>query len=131
MFERAGLAVAVWTGVGLLGDLLLIPLLSRMKGLAYLRSSACIMLLLFPLFLLVPWFWLKLVLVGLLGLFDSGWYAIVQAQVYATLPDHSGTAMTLFNPSCLGGSLNPSAARSHRRGCRPFSEYVIASSRAA
>ncbi len=61
----------------------------------------------FPLFLLVPWFWLKLVLVGLLGLLNSGWYAILQAQVYATLPNRSGTAMALFNISCLGGALIP------------------------
>ncbi|MFH0900928.1 MAG: MFS transporter [Pseudomonadota bacterium] len=104
---QAALAVSVWTGVGLVGDFLLIPLLSRIKGLVYLRASAGIMLLLFPSFLLVPWFWLKLVLVGLLGFFNSGWYAILQAQVFAALPDRSGTAVALFNLSCLGGALIP------------------------
>ncbi|MBN1611081.1 MAG: MFS transporter [Polyangiaceae bacterium] len=104
---KAALAVSVWTGVGLVGDFLLIPLLSRVKGLAYLRVSAGLVLLLFPAFLLVPWFWLQLVLVGLLGLLNSGWYAILQAQVYAALPDRSGTAVALFNLSCLGGATMP------------------------
>jgi FSR family fosmidomycin resistance protein-like MFS transporter len=104
---QAGLAVGIWTGVGLLGDFLLIPLLSRMKGLVYLRASACIVLVLFPLFLLTPWFWLKLVIVGLLGLFNSGWYAIVQAQVYEAVPGRSGTAVALFNLSCLAGAFVP------------------------
>ena len=39
---QAGAAVAVWTGVGLLGDLLLIPLLERVPGLCYLRWSAAL-----------------------------------------------------------------------------------------
>ncbi|MBN1594978.1 MFS transporter [candidate division FCPU426 bacterium] len=104
---QAGLAVGVWTGVGLLGDFLLIPLLSRVKGLAYLKISAGVMLALFPAFLLVPWFWLKLVLVGLLGFFNSGWYAILQAQIYEMLPGRSGTAMALFNISCLAGAIIP------------------------
>ncbi len=37
---QASLAVAVWTGVGLLGDFALIPLLERVRGLRYLRVSA-------------------------------------------------------------------------------------------
>jgi FSR family fosmidomycin resistance protein-like MFS transporter len=106
---QAALAVSVWTGVGLVGDLLLISLLHRVKGLAYLRFSAGVVLVLFPLFLLVPWFSLKLVFLGLLGLLNSGWYAILQAQVYATLPGRSGTALALFNLSCLGGALLPIA----------------------
>jgi FSR family fosmidomycin resistance protein-like MFS transporter len=39
---RTGIAVAVWTGVGLLGDALLIPLLERVNGLTYLRFSVWI-----------------------------------------------------------------------------------------
>jgi FSR family fosmidomycin resistance protein-like MFS transporter len=51
---QAGVAVAVWSVVGLLGDLLLIPLLERVPGLRYLRWSAGLELALFPDFLLVP-----------------------------------------------------------------------------
>jgi hypothetical protein len=88
----AGAAVMVWTGVGLLGDFLLIPLLERVRGLRYLRASACTVLLVFPLFMLAQgWAW-KLCLVGLLGFCNAGWYAILQARLYAALPGQSGTA---------------------------------------
>lgn len=42
--------MAVWTGLGLLGNLLLIPLLERVPGLRYLRLSATVELGLFPAF---------------------------------------------------------------------------------
>src|SRR5690606_13384 len=79
---QAGLAVVVWTGVGLAGDILLLPLLERVRGLTYLRVSAGLVLLLFPAFLLAPTFAMKLALVGVLGLLNAGWYAILQAQLY-------------------------------------------------
>ena len=97
----AGLAVAVWSGVGLLGDALLIPLLQRVRGLAYLRYSAAIMLALYPLFLLAPVFEVKLLVLALMGLFNSGWYAILKGQLYSALPGQSGTVMAIdaaFSP---------------------------------
>ena len=95
--SRAATAVAVWTGVGLLGDLLLIPLLARVSGLRYLRISAAIELVLFPAFLLVPLFAAKLVLLGLLGLFNAGWYSILKAQLYSSMPGQSGTVLAVDN----------------------------------
>jgi FSR family fosmidomycin resistance protein-like MFS transporter len=106
---EAGLAVAVWTGVGLLGDFLLIPLLERVAGLRYLRVSTVVELLLFPAFLLAPGFVPKLVLLGLLGLFNAGWYAILQGQLYSAMPGQSGTVMTLSNIFGLAGALIPLA----------------------
>jgi FSR family fosmidomycin resistance protein-like MFS transporter len=94
---QAGMAVAVWTGVGLLGDLLLIPLLERVPGLRYLRWSAALVLVLFPAFLLAPSAGTKLVLLGLLGLFNAGWYSILKARLYAAMPGQSGTVMTVGN----------------------------------
>lgn len=91
----AARAIAVWTGVGLVGDALLIPLLERVRGLAYLRVSATLMLGLFPAFLLVPGLPAKLLLLALLGLLNAGWYAILKGQLYQTLPGQSGTAMAL------------------------------------
>jgi FSR family fosmidomycin resistance protein-like MFS transporter len=88
-------AVAVWSGVGLVGDALLIPLLERVRGLNYLRFSALAMLLLYPAFLLVPWYGAKLVLLALMGLGNAGWYAILKGQLYSALPGQSGTAMAL------------------------------------
>jgi MFS transporter, FSR family, fosmidomycin resistance protein len=106
---QAGMAVAVWTGVGLVGDLLLIPLVERVKGLNYLRISAVLELLLLPAMLLAPTYELKLVLLGALGFFNSGWYAILQAQLYAALPGRSGTALAVNNLAGLAGSLIPLA----------------------
>jgi FSR family fosmidomycin resistance protein-like MFS transporter len=104
---NAALAVAVWTGVGLLGDFLLIPLVERVKGLDYLRWSVVLELLLFPCFLLVPQPWLKLVIVGLMGFFNAGWYAILKAHLYSSMPGRSATVMALDNVSGLFGKLLP------------------------
>ena len=103
----AGTAVAVWTGVGLLGDFLLIYLLRKVKGVRYLRYSAAIELVCYPLFLLTPWFWLKLCILALLGLFNAGWYSILKAQLYSELPERSGTAMAVSSFTGLVGSVIP------------------------
>jgi FSR family fosmidomycin resistance protein-like MFS transporter len=105
--QTAGLAVAVWTGVGLVGDFALIPLLERVPGLVYLRASAAVMLILFPAFLLVPPLAAKLVLLGALGLLNAGWYAILMAQLYSTMPNQSGTVLAVNNVSGLAGSVIP------------------------
>ncbi len=104
--QAAG-AVFVWLAVGLAGDFLLIPLLEKVDGLKYLRISVVLELLLFPAFLLVPQYWLKLVLVGLLGFFNSGWYAILQGRLYSCMPGQSGTVMTIGNITGLIGSILP------------------------
>jgi FSR family fosmidomycin resistance protein-like MFS transporter len=106
---RAGFAVAVWSGFGLAGDFLLIPLLERVPGLRYLRVSALAMLLLFPSFLAAPNVASKLVLLGLIGVCNSGWYSILKAQLYAALPGRSGAALALANVAGLAGSLLPLA----------------------
>ncbi len=103
----AAFAVAIWTGIGLLGDFLLIPLVERVKGLDYLRVSVILELVLFPLFLLSQIYWLKLVLLGLLGFFNSGWYAILKADLFSSLPGKSGSALALDNVSGMFGKLIP------------------------
>jgi MFS transporter, FSR family, fosmidomycin resistance protein len=95
--SKAALAVAVWTGFGLVGDFLLIPLLEKVRGLNYLRISVIAELILYPAFLLIPNPWGKLILAGLLGLFNSGWYAILQGNLYSSMPGKSGTVMALGN----------------------------------
>jgi FSR family fosmidomycin resistance protein-like MFS transporter len=94
---RAALAVVVWTWVGLAGDFLLLPLLERVRGLSYLRVSTSVVALLFPALLLAEGFATKLLLLGLLGFANAGWYAILKAKLYEELPGKSGTAMTLGN----------------------------------
>ncbi len=103
----AGSSVAVWSGVGLLGDALLIPLLERVRGLTYLRYSALVMLFLFPAFLLVPWFPAKLAILALMGLGNSGWYAILKGQLFSSLPGQSGTVMAIDSAFSLVAGATP------------------------
>lgn len=109
--EQGALAVAVWTGAGLLGDALLIPLLERVRGLAYLRASALVMAALYPAFLLTSGYELKLAWLALMGLFNAGWYAILKGRLYSALPGQSGTVIAVdalfglaagFVPGLLG-----------------------------
>lgn len=102
------LALTVVVGAGLAGDLVLLRLLQRVSGLAYLRASAVGAAGLFALFLLAPG-GLKLVPLGALGLATAGWYPILKARLYGELPGRSGLAMTLG--SLLGplGSAAPLA----------------------
>ncbi|HYG12209.1 MAG TPA: hypothetical protein VD835_19840, partial [Pyrinomonadaceae bacterium] len=99
----------VWTGFGLGGDLLLIPLLKRVRGLSYLRWSALASLFLFPAFLITPNLYAKLALLALLGITNAGWYAILKAQLYAAMPERSGAALALNNVSGLIGGMLPLA----------------------
>src|SRR5262249_24346969 len=92
---EAAFAVLVWTGVGLTGDLLLLPLLERVNGLRYLRYDAVVVLFLYPIFLLWPGTGGKLILLSLLGILNAGWYSILKAQLYTSLPGQSGMAMAV------------------------------------
>ncbi|MCB9454230.1 MAG: MFS transporter [Anaerolineaceae bacterium] len=104
---QAGIAVAAWTVVGLIGDLLIIPLLERVRGLTYLRISVVIELFLYPAFLLVEPYVAKLVILGLLGFFNAGWYSILQAQLYSAMPGQSGSVMAVHSVFGLFASLFP------------------------
>jgi FSR family fosmidomycin resistance protein-like MFS transporter len=104
---QAGVAIAVWTGVGLFGDLLMIPLLERVRGLDYLRISAVVELFLFTAFLLVPGLTLKLIILALVGVFNAGWYSILQGQLYSAMPNQSGTVLSVSNVAGLFGSMIP------------------------
>jgi len=106
---QASLAITVWLGFGLLGDFLLIPLLEWIQGLNYLRVSAIIVLCLYPAFLVIPNITIKLVMLGLLGFLNSGWYSILQGRLYTAMPGQSGTVMTLNNLAGLVGGLMPLA----------------------
>jgi FSR family fosmidomycin resistance protein-like MFS transporter len=105
----AALGVGIWTGVGLLGDFLIIPLLERIPGLVYLRISALLKLLLFPVFLLTPWVPLKFTILGLLGFLNAGWYSVLQGQLYTAMPGKSGTVMSLGSLAGIAGKLLPLA----------------------
>jgi FSR family fosmidomycin resistance protein-like MFS transporter len=103
----AALGVAVWTGASLLGDWLLLPVLRRMRGLSYLRLSAFVAVAVYPAFLLVSPYGVKLVLVAALGLLNSGWYAIPKAGLYDALPGRSGAAVAVGGVGGLVGACVP------------------------
>jgi FSR family fosmidomycin resistance protein-like MFS transporter len=103
----AALAVAVWTSAGLVGDILLLPVLKRVDGMAYLRVSAGLSLVAYPAFLLVPSLDAKFALLAVLGLLGSGWYALPKAALYDALPGRSGTAVAVGGVGGLAGSCVP------------------------
>jgi FSR family fosmidomycin resistance protein-like MFS transporter len=103
----ASLGVAVWTGAGLVGDALLIPLLRRVPGRVYLRASAVAALAAYPAFLLMPGTGAKFALLAVLGLLNSGWYAIPKAGLYGALPGRSGAAVAAGGVAGLAGSAIP------------------------
>jgi len=106
---QAALAVSAWAGAGLLGDFLVIPLLEKVPPLRMLRISAAAAAVLYPCFLLAGPLAVKLVLVALLGLLRAGWYAVLQARLYASLPGQSGVAIAVTTLSGSMGALVPMA----------------------
>jgi FSR family fosmidomycin resistance protein-like MFS transporter len=107
--NQAAFAVGLWTAVSLVGDFLLIPLLERVRGLAYLRVSAWIVLILFPIFLIVPGWLPKLILLVLVGISNTGWYSILMGQLYSAMPGQSGTVLTISNIFQMLAGLAPLA----------------------
>jgi MFS transporter, FSR family, fosmidomycin resistance protein len=105
----AAFAIILWTGAGLIGDVAVIHLLERVDGLRWVRFSATATLIVFPLFLLVEPVALRLVLLALLGLLSAGWYAVLQARLYASMPGRSGTVMALNSLFGIAGGVLPLA----------------------
>jgi FSR family fosmidomycin resistance protein-like MFS transporter len=91
----AGIAVAIWTGAGLLGSAAVIPLLRSVDGLLYLRASAVACGVLFPALLLVPGLPAKLGLLAAIAVVNAGWYPVLQARLYGALGDRSGLVLTV------------------------------------
>jgi FSR family fosmidomycin resistance protein-like MFS transporter len=106
---EASLAVTLWIGAGLLGDVLLIPLLEKIRGLSYLRISTAFVLVLFPIFLLIPGIVPKLIILAVLGLLKAGWYPVLAGQLYSAMPGQSGTVLSVSNVTGLFGALLPLA----------------------
>jgi len=91
------LVVGVRVAAGLAGDFLTVHLLERVTGLGYVRASAAAALLAYPLFLIVPGAGPKLVALALLSVLTAGWYPVLQARLYESLPGQSGGQLAIGN----------------------------------
>jgi FSR family fosmidomycin resistance protein-like MFS transporter len=105
--RAATLGVAVWTGASLAGDWALLWVLRVWRAERYLRLSAAAALAVYPAFLVVSSYGLKLALVAALGLLNSGWYALPKAGLYASLPGRSGAAVAAGGVGGLVGAGMP------------------------
>lgn len=97
-FTQAAFASAVFTITGLVGNLLLIPLLERVNGLRVLRLSSFVVAALYAAFLIIPDVGAKYGLIGVVSFCTAGWFAILRGRTYAALPGQSGmvVAITAF-----------------------------------
>jgi FSR family fosmidomycin resistance protein-like MFS transporter len=97
----AALGLAVWAGAGLVGDAVAVPVLDRMDGRVLVRVSAVVAGALYAALLLADPVPVKLAILALLGVATAGWYPVLQARYYATLPGRSGMAVSLGSLSGL------------------------------
>jgi FSR family fosmidomycin resistance protein-like MFS transporter len=102
-------ALIVFTTVGLIGDGLVILVLRRVPGLRYVRATAAISIVVYPLFLLSPSFALTLAALSLIGLLNSGWYPVLKAGLYGALPGRSGAVLALSSAFGLATAFVPTA----------------------
>ena len=93
--SAAALALAVWSGAGLVGDALAVPVIDRFEGRVVVRVSAAVAAVLYVAFLVVDPAPVKVALLGLLGASTAGWYAVLLARYYATMPGRSGVAVSV------------------------------------
>ena len=103
---KASLMMSVLMLVGLISNILLIPLLERVPGRVLVRISAGLAGALYIAWLLVPWFWAKIGLIILIKLVTLGWYEVLQGEAFATIPGKSGTVMAINSViGLLGGAI--------------------------
>ena len=93
---QAGIAVTVWLALGLTTDFFFIPFIDRQSdSMKFIRTTALLELFAFTVFLLMPGFIPKLVVVIAVNLFNTGWYSILQGRLYSSLPGQSASVMAI------------------------------------
>jgi MFS transporter, FSR family, fosmidomycin resistance protein len=105
--NRIPFLVGLFTGAGLVSDLLVIYLLERFPGRRVLRFSAAVILVLFPCLLLAPGVGPKIVLAVAVKLLTLGWYTILKGEAYAAMPERKGTVLALDSTAGFFGGLLP------------------------
>jgi MFS transporter, FSR family, fosmidomycin resistance protein len=119
--------VAILTGSVLAGDVILVHVLRRVDGVRYLRWSALLMLTAYPAFLLAGALTAKLALLVPVGVLRAGWYAILEARLFAELPGRGGTIQAIKSPVNLAGASLPLAIglAAHRFGIGPAMWFLL------
>jgi FSR family fosmidomycin resistance protein-like MFS transporter len=98
---QASLMMSALMLAGLVSNIALVPLLERFPGLKLVRFSAGITGILYAIWLVAPWLWVKIALIVLIKLTTLGWYEVLQGEAFAAAPGRSGTVMavsSLFGP---------------------------------
>jgi len=103
----AALALAVWAGAGLVGDALAVPVLDRMDGRVVVRVSAVGAEVLYAAVLLAHPAPAKIALLALLGVCTAGWYPVLLARYYATMPGRSGVAVSVSSVAGIASGVVP------------------------
>lgn len=94
--QQAGIAVTIWLALGLVTDFLFIPIIDRQPdSVKFLRVTAMLELIAFPVFLLIPGFIPKLIVIIFVSFFNTGWYSILQGRLYSSLPGQSASIMAI------------------------------------
>lgn len=93
---QAGIAVTIWLAMGLVTDLLFIPLIDRLPdSVKFLRRTAWLSVAAYLVFLFIPGFVPKLLAVILVNLSNTGWYSILQGRLYSALPGQSSLMLVI------------------------------------
>jgi MFS transporter, FSR family, fosmidomycin resistance protein len=106
---RAAIAVAVRLGAMLAGDVAFVPIARRVSAGTALRASAVAAALLYPAFLLLPWFGAKLAVLAALSIATACWYPVAQAGLYGSVPGRSGVAVFWSSAAGFVGAIGPLA----------------------
>lgn len=104
---QASLMLSLCMVASLASDIVLIPLLERVPGRKVVRLSSAAVAVLFPLWLLAPWFGAKVVLVLVIKFLTLGWYSVLQGEVYASAPGRSGTVAAIMSLSGILAAIFP------------------------
>jgi FSR family fosmidomycin resistance protein-like MFS transporter len=95
-YSQAGIAVTIWLVLGMLTDFIFIPYIDRQPNQTkFLRRTAVLELIAFSVFLIVPGYLPKLTAIVFVNIFNTGWYSILQGNLYSALPGQSASIMAI------------------------------------
>ena len=85
-----------YTQIGLFTDFAFIHFIDRQPdSVKFLRFTAALQLIFFPLFLLIPGFIPKMIMIVFVNFCNTGWYPILQGRLYSNLPGQSASVMAI------------------------------------